>query len=528
LLLCSAPAAAVPSTSPSWTFDGSQDTEQLGASAAVVGDLNGDGFDDVAGGAPTWDGAEQDMGRVHVFFGSERGLSATPTWTAQGAVEDAQFGVSVAGVGDVNNDGFDDLLIGAEGHDAGSGAVGAVFLYFGSASGLRAEPDWTATGENTRDAFGHAVSAAGDVNGDGYDDLLVGAFRWSDVQVRQGKAYLFRGGPAGPGAAPDWSTTGVDPAENLGASVARGGDVNNDGFDDVLIAAPGYANGDSNEGRVLLFAGSAAGLGAEPAWEGESDYEGASFGQSLDGVGDVDGDGFDDVVIGMGPEQILAWPGPRVRLYRGSASGLSVTESWSALTTDYPHSHIAVRGAGDVDGDGLDDVIVGRETLWLDQHGDAWLFLGDETLGLEAEAAWHWTPTKASQLFGSSVDGGDIDGDGLSDLLIGSRGFNGANLNAGRLAFYPGGESEAGDDDDATDDDDFNPEIFGDGGGDLDAGGPCNSSLAASGSAGALLLLGLVAIARRRVRPRAPIGPARAARVRVRGFAGRFEELVEP
>ena len=144
-LLLPVKALALPSTVPAWTYAGQQDSEQLGTTATSVGDLNGDGFDDVAAAAPMHDGVDQDSGRVHVWLGSAQGLSGAVHATLVGAVEDAHLGISLSSA-DVNGDGFDDLLVGADEHDTGAGPVGGAFLYTGSASGLSTTPSWTALG----------------------------------------------------------------------------------------------------------------------------------------------------------------------------------------------------------------------------------------------------------------------------------------------------------------------------------------------------------------------------------------------
>ena len=531
-LLLPAAAHALPSTIPAWTHAGIQDSEQLGTTVANAGDLNGDGFDDVAAGAPMYDGVDQDSGRVHIWLGSALGLPASATWTLEGAVEDAHFGIGLASAGDVNGDGYDDLLIGADEHDAGAGPVGGAFLYTGSASGLSATPAWSALGEESNDRFGHSVAGVGDIDNDGFDDIVIGAFRVTEAQVRQGRVYLYRGSSTGLESTPSWVHTGIEAGENMGATVAGAGDINDDGFDDVLVAAPGYSDWQANEGRVRLFLGSAAGLPAEPDWMEESNWWSASMGFSMAGVGDVDGDGYDDVVIGCAPEDITELEGDRIWLFKGGAGGLGTTPDWTAIDAPYPHSHIAVAPAGDVNGDGLADVLIGREVLYLDHHGDAWLFLGSAATGLEATEAWHWTPTDAETLFGSAVAGADVDGDGLSDLVIGARAYNNDELNQGRVGVYlgdgttgPGGDDDdatgddddatgddddaTGDDDDASDDDDagdddstdeYNPELWGDGGGEgVDDKFGCD--VAADGSAswlGLLLLGGLVGVRRSR------------------------------
>jgi len=451
-LLFPALALALPGTTMSWTYSGSQDGEGLGTSIANAGDLNGDGYDDVAAGAPSYNAATPDHGRVHVFYGGPTGLPTTPSWSAVGIERDAMFGNSVSGAGDVNGDGYDDLIIGAEDHDAGGGAVGAAFLYYGGAGGLASTPAWTALGEDSNNRFGCAVAGAGDVNGDGYDDVLVGAYRWMDTQVRQGKAVLFLGGPGGLEAAPSWDVIGSDSGQNLGSALASAGDVNGDGFDDVLIGSPGYSDPQADEGKVMLFTGSAAGLGATPDWEREADWGAARLGRSLAGIGDVDADGFDDVIIGSAPNDVFNLAGPRVWLYKGTSDGLSEQPAWSALDEPFLQDQIAVAAAGDVNGDGLPDLLIGREILVLEHHGDAWLFLSNGDT-LEAEPSWSYTPEKPGMLYGSGVAGADVDNDGLSDLFIGARGYNGDYLNAGLVALYLGNGATSGDDDDTGDDD---------------------------------------------------------------------------
>jgi MYXO-CTERM domain-containing protein len=451
-LLFPATALAFPSTTMSWAYSGSQDGESLGTSVANVGDLNGDGYQDVAAGAPSYNDGSPNHGRVHVFYGSAAGLPAQPSWTAVGSVRDGLFGGSVAGAGDVNGDGYDDLIVGAQDHDGGSGDAGAVFLYYGSAGGLATDPAWTAFGEDNNDQFGCAVAGAGDVNGDGYDDVLVGSYRWMDTLVRQGKASLFLGGPGGPEVTPSWNVIGSDSGQNLGAALGGAGDVNGDGFDDVLIASPGYSSPQADEGKVMLFTGSAAGLAATPAWERQSDTQQAYFGTSVTGIGDVDADGYDDVIIGSRPNHFQNLQGSRVALYKGSADGLSEQPAWTALDELTLQDHITVGAAGDVNGDGLPDVLVGRESLVLTHHGDAWLFLSDGNT-LQAQPAWSYSPAKDGMFYGSAVTAADVDNDGLSDLLIGARGYNGDYLNAGRIVLYLGSGEVSGDDDDTGDDD---------------------------------------------------------------------------
>jgi hypothetical protein len=156
----------------------------LGFSVATAGDVNGDDYDDVIIGDFGYDG---NTGRIYVFAGGPRGLSATPIFTATGEGQGSYFGRSVATAGDVNRDGHADIIIGAFGYGRNTGRV---YIYAGSSSGLSATPIFTATGEGIESYFGKSVGTAGDVNEDGYADVIVGAY-WHDNAA--GRVYVYPG-----------------------------------------------------------------------------------------------------------------------------------------------------------------------------------------------------------------------------------------------------------------------------------------------------------------------------------------------
>jgi hypothetical protein len=162
-------------STPNWMVDGDQAAALLGYSVGTAGDVNGDGYADAIVGAPDYDNGQTDEGRAYVFHGSASGLSLTASWTAESDQASASFGYSVGTAGDVNGDGYADAIVGASWADNGQANEGRAYVYHGSAVGLLAAPSWKAEGNQPDALFGTSVGTAGDVNGDGYADAIVGA-----------------------------------------------------------------------------------------------------------------------------------------------------------------------------------------------------------------------------------------------------------------------------------------------------------------------------------------------------------------
>src|SRR5262245_5620949 len=181
-----------------------------------------------------------------------------PSWepAAHGAGEGLgdNFGAAVSSAGDVNGDGFSDWLVGDDGYNSHQGRA---YLYLGgknlSPNGTTA-PYLTFTGQNPNDHFGYSVASAGDVNGDGYSDVLVGALNYSASGVNAGRVYLYLGGPSMDNV-PDLVLTGETTFSYFSTSMAAVGDLNGDGFGDFMVGAPGFA---SDRGRIYVYYGSAA------------------------------------------------------------------------------------------------------------------------------------------------------------------------------------------------------------------------------------------------------------------------------
>ncbi len=306
------------------TVGGPQAAWAAGCSSAVAGDVNGDGFADIAVGAPWDENGQTNEGIVYVYPGSSSFISNLNSWTESNQVS-AATGWSVATAGDVNGDGYADMIVGAAFYDDGEGDEGRAFLLLGSATGLISTA-WLAEGNQTSAQFGASVSTAGDVNGDGYDDVIVSAPRFDATFTDEGKAFVYLGGAGGLAASPAWTTLGGVLSAGYGASVSTAGDVNGDGYADVIVGAP---QGTTGLGWVSVFLGSAAGLSTNPAWTVQNNQPGAQFGNSVDTAGDVNGDGYADVIIGAPFYDASTTDAGRAVVYLGLASGLAPTPTWT-------------------------------------------------------------------------------------------------------------------------------------------------------------------------------------------------------
>ena len=377
-------SAAGLSTTPAWWVEGGSDCGNyycnVGAGMAGAGDVNGDGYDDVIVATGRWSNGEYDEGRVSVYYGSSNGLAPTPNWTAESNQVQAYFG-NVSSTGDVNGDGYDDIIVGAVGFRNPAPWEGKAFVYLGSATGLScgagcpvdatAAAAWTFESDQNNAELGAAVGAAGDVNGDGFDDVIVGAHQYDDILSDEGKAWVFLGSPAGLSASPAWSAVGGQTGARFGRDAYTAGDVNDDGYDDVIVGAYRHDNGQTDEGRAYLYLGSATGLASAPAWTTESDQASTDYGYGARTAGDLNGDGYADVVVAAPgfdngqTDEGKAW------VYLGSASGLDSTAAWSVESNRVGAAlggyGVAVSTAGDVNGDGADDLMIGAP--WYDLTG---------------------------------------------------------------------------------------------------------------------------------------------------------------
>jgi hypothetical protein len=403
------PAFAPPDASPDWIAVGEWEANNFGYSVGTAGDVNGDGYADVVIGADRY---KQFTGRTYVYLGSARGLSATPIFTATGEDVNNHFGYSVNAAGDVNGDGYDDIIVGAYHYKE---FTGRVYVYAGNANGLSTTPVLTVTGEGPNLYFGRSVGTAGDVNGDGYDDVIVSAQAYDDWT---GRVYVYAGGPDGLDATPVFIAVGEGPSNSFGRSVGTAGDVNGDGYSDVFVGAHGYGD---FRGRSYVYAGSADGLGAVPTFTATGEEVNGHFGCSAGTAGDVNADGYDDLIVGSDRQGSNTG---RVYVYAGSVNGLSATPIFTATGEgEQNHFGYSVSTAGDTNGDGYDEVIVGA-FHYNDSIGRVYVYSGDAN-GLSITPILSITGEGPAGSFGRSVGtAGDVNGKGHADLVIGAYGYD--------------------------------------------------------------------------------------------------------
>ena len=426
---------------PTSVFYG-QETARLGASLGPAGDVNGDGYAELIVGGPSFDvyGNTSETGHAELHSGGSTTIATTPVWTE---TLGGSYGTSVAGAGDVNGDGFADILASASDWTNGVGYPNAGFatLHLGSPGGPSYTPDWTLEGgASFGEEVGKCVASAGDVNRDGYDDILVGAP--SSGAINQGRVFAFYGSAAGlTTTAPNWQRDGQDPGDFLGEWVAGAGDVNGDGYADVLVCSPGADSGPIvNAGRVDLFLGSYLGLTAAPyrTWFGIK--QGQEFGYSAAGAGDVNGDGYDDIVVGSPyyDHVVITHAGldtlqsaGRADVYFGGPYGPGLSPDWTRFGTELALFGASVAGVGDLNGDGVSDFAVG-ETNYNGGDGRVQVYVGSAGGPPSLTPMFVPSPMGGSQYGTTVAAAGDVDGDGYGDLAVT------APLGPGGMFFHEG------------------------------------------------------------------------------------------
>lgn len=381
---------------------------------------------------------------AHATFSGKYNISSAYDVQLLGVASGDESGYSVSPAGDVNCDGYDDVIIGAPYNDDGGSSAGAAFIIFGPTSMSSVNlstADVELIGEAASDYAGHSVAAAGDVNGDGCDDVLVGAYYNDNSVSNAGTAYLIYGKSTLADmslASADVRYDGANASDYAGYSVAGAGDVNRDGYDDILIGAYGFDSAGSSSGAAYLIFGSStlssiviSGSDVRFFGESGSDYAG----KSVAPAGDFNGDGYDDFLIGAPGDDDGGSSAGAAYLILGQSSAYphiyylsGASKFMGENASDYAGTAIAP--AGDVNGDGKDDFLIGAYAYdnTSTSVGAAYLFYGTNSSRRPRLSDLGLAPVKfegefASDYAGYAVSGaGDINGDGYDDFLIGAYG----------------------------------------------------------------------------------------------------------
>ncbi len=470
-LLLAAPARSCPTVplGPSGTpppavivIAGAASGDLAGHSVSSAGDVDGDGRDDLIIGALNAGPNGPSSGAAYVVLGTSGGfpsplalgaLTGADGFVLRGAAAGDFTGISVSAAGDVNGDGLPDVIVGAYAADPNGSSSGASYVVFGTSKGYAPAIELSALdgtagfalhGSVALERSGRSVASAGDFNGDGFDDIAIGALNSNSGGIGSGRAYVVFGRATWPAAVPlggltggnGFAINGAAPGDQLGVSVGGAGDLDGDGFDDVILGGDGASPGGVHSGAAWVIYGGAGPFAAVISLAALAPPAGAALhgaaagdltGIDVGAAGDVNGDGLDDAVVGASGSALSTGRayvifGNAARLpspvLLGDLDGTSGFAVVGAAPGDDAGTSAAA--AGDLDGDGIGDLVVGAP-------GAAYVIFGHRgafprsfaVAGLDGTDGV--TFSRGGDGTGqSAAAAGDVDGDGAPDLILGA------------------------------------------------------------------------------------------------------------